>query len=116
MGLCSRLDASTKIRINTTEHLVSSLANTLIGAAQVTRDVTDEVLLLAGGTTKDLPQTVSLDVVLGSHRVLLGDDSTGPLLVFLARFDGLVGEGTESRGVVRVGSIVAVDIHVAIAV
>lgn len=64
MSLRSRLDARTKIRVDTTEHLVSRPADTLIGTAQVTRDVTDKVLLLAGGTAKDLPQAVSLDVVL----------------------------------------------------
>jgi hypothetical protein len=34
-------------RVDTTEHLVSRPADTLIGTAQVTRDVTDKVLLLA---------------------------------------------------------------------
>ena len=36
--------------------------------------------------------------------------------MFLASLDGLVGERTEGRRVVRVSAVVAVDVHVAIAV
>lgn len=116
MCLSSRLNTSPKISIDTTEHLIRSLANTLMSAAKMAGDVADKVFLLAGGTAKNLPQAVRLNVILRCNSVLLGDDGTGPLLVLLASFDGLVGERAESGGVVGVGAIVAVDVHVAIAV
>ena len=116
ISLSSSLNASTKIDIDTTEHIIGSLAHALMSTAQVARDVTDKILLLAGGTAKNLPQAVSLDVVLGCNGVLLGKNSASPLLVLLTGLDGLVGDGTEGGGVVRVGAVVAVDVHGAVAV
>lgn len=82
----------------------------------MTRDVLDKVILLTGLTAKDLPETIGLDIVILSNRELLCDNSTNPLLVLLGGLHGLVLQRTEGGGVVRVGAIVTLDIHVAVAV
>jgi hypothetical protein len=82
----------------------------------VTGNVTDKVLLLTGLTAQNLPETVGLDKVLICDGELLGDDGAGPLLVLLGGLDGLVLQGTEGGGVVRVRTVVTVDAHDAIAV
>ena len=98
------------------EHSIRSLANFLMRTRQVTRHIFDEVLLLTWLTTKDLPEAISLDIVLVRNGELLSNDSADPFLMFLAGFDGLVLQGPEARRVVRVSAVVAVDIHVAVSV
>lgn len=82
----------------------------------MTRDVLHKVILLTGLTAKDLPEAICLDVVLLSNGELLRDNSTNPLLVFLGGLHGLVLQRTEGGGVVRVGAVVTLDVHVAVAV
>lgn len=81
----------------------------------MSRNVADEVFLLTRRAAKDLPEAVGLDVVLACNRELLGHDSTSPLLVLLIRLDGLVGERARGGRVVGVCAVVAVDVHVAVA-
>lgn len=87
-----------------------------MGIAQVPRNVTNEVILLSGLTAENLPKAVCLDVVLVCDGELLGDDSAGPLLVFLGGLYGLVLQRTEGGWVVRVCAVVSVDAHDAVAV
>lgn len=116
VGLSSLLNASTEIRVDSTEHVVCRLADTLVGAAEVDRDVVNEGILLAGLTAQDLPETVGLNIIFTGDGQLLDDHGASPLLVFLAGLDGLVADGTEGRGVVGVGTVVAVNVHVTITV
>lgn len=116
LGLGSLLDAGTQIGVHTMEHAVGGLANTLVGGAQVRGNIVDEVVLLAGLATQDLPKTVGLDVILIGDGQLLNNDGAGPLLVLLASLQGLVVVRTEGGGVVGVGSVVTVHVHVAITV
>lgn len=116
LSLSSFFNPSTKVQVNTAEHLVRLLTHARMSVTQMTRDVFDEVILLTGLAAKDLPETIGLDVVLLSNRKLLCNDSTNPLLVFLGGLDGLVLQRTEGRGVIRVGAVVALDVHVAVAV
>lgn len=82
----------------------------------MTRDVLHKVILLTGLTAKDLPETIGLDIVLLSNGELLRDNSTNPLLMFLGGLDGPVLQRTEGGGVVRVGAVVTLNVHVAVAV
>ena len=79
------------------------------------RHILDEVLLLAGSPAENLPELARLDEILVGDGDLLGDSGAGPLLVFLARLDGLVGEIAVGGGIVGVGAVVAVDGHDAVA-
>lgn len=115
MSLGSSLDASSKVGIHPTKHLIGIPANTLVSTTEVAGDFADKVLLLAGGTAQDLPKTMRLNVVLGGNRVLLSDNCTGPSLVLPASLDGAVGKRAEGGGVGRVGAVVAVHVHVTIA-
>ena len=116
LSLSSLLNPSTKVWVNMAEHLVRLLTHARMSVTQMTRDVLDKVILLTGLAAKDLPETIGLDVVLLSNRELLCNDSTSPLLVFLGGLDGLILQGTKSGGVVRVGAVVALDVHVAVTV
>lgn len=57
----------------------------------MTSYVVDEILLLAGCSTKHFPQIVGLDKIFVRHRNLLGHCGTCPLLMLLTRFYGLEG-------------------------
>ena len=116
LGLGSLLDAGTQIGVHTMEHSVGGLANTLVGGAQVRGNVVDKVVLLAGLATQDLPKAVGLYIVLIGDGQLLNNDGTGPLLVLLTSLHGLVVVRTEGGGIVGVGSVVAVHVHVTITV
>src|SRR5699024_3073174 len=109
--LCRPFDPGAQVGVDTTEHAVCIPADPLIGSAQVTRDVLDEVFLLTGSPAEYLPEGVWLDEVLIHNRELLGDDRAGPLLVLLAGLDGLEPERAEAGWVVGVGAVVAVDDH-----
>ena len=116
ISLRSSLNTSTQVLIDPAEHLVRLLTDTLMGRAQVARHVLHKVLLLTRLAAQNLPETICLDVILAAHRELLRDNGTSPFLMRLACFNGLVGQRAEGRGVVRVCTVVPVDIHVAIAV
>jgi hypothetical protein len=82
----------------------------------VPRNVTNEILLLTGLTAQNLPEAVGLDEVLVRDGELIGDDGAGPLLVLLRGLDGLVLQRAEGGRVVRVGTVVTIDAHDAVAV
>lgn len=116
LRLSSLLQARTQIDIDTTEHLIGLLAHARVCIAQMPRYIFDEVILLTGLAAQDLPETVWLDIILIGDGVLLSNDGTGPFLVLLAGLDGLVLQRAEGRGIVGVGTVVAVDVHDAVAV
>lgn len=113
-GLSSLLDPSTQVLVDAVEHLVRLLADLLMGIAQVSRHVLDEVLLLARLATKHVPEGVGLHKVLVGDRELRGNNRADPFLMLLACLDRAVREGSEAGRVVRVRAIVAVHIHRAV--
>lgn len=79
----------------------------------MSRHVSDKVSLLSFSAAQDIPQTLGLHVVVSHNLVEVQDSLRGPLLVGVAG-DGrvlLVGQGAVRRGVVGVGTVVAVDCH-----
>jgi hypothetical protein len=107
-------NTSTKLLVNSAEHLIYTLAGILLGSRQVTGDVTDEVILLAWLFTKNVPETLGLNVLLGGDLEQGRDGCASPLFVVIADLDRLVRQGTVRRWVSRVGTIVSVDRHCAI--
>lgn len=81
----------------------------------MTSDVVDEVVLLAGRAAKNFPQPCGLDKVLVSDGDLLRSNSANPFLVLLCWLDGLVGHWAVRGVIIRVGAIVAINGHKAIA-
>ena len=77
------------------------------------RYVSDKVRLLSLGAAQDVPQALSLHVVVSHNLVEVHDGLRRPLLVRVAG-DGrvlLVGQGAVRGGVVGVGAVVAVNCH-----
>ena len=97
------------------KHLIRPLPRRLLRSTQMSRHILHEVLLLARSPAENLPELAGLDEILVGDRDLLGDGGAGPLFVFLAGLDRLVGEVAVGGGVVGVGAVVAVDGHDAIA-
>lgn len=75
------------------------------------RHIVHKIILLSLLAPKYLPQQARLHEIFFRDRQLLRHGRAGPLLVFLRRFDGLVGHVPVSRRVVGVGAVVAVDRH-----
>ena len=78
-------------------------------------DVFDEVILLSRLAAQDFPQQARLEEILVRYGELLGHGGTSPLLVLLRGLDWLVGHVAVGRGVIGVGTVVAVDGHDAVA-
>lgn len=81
----------------------------------MSRHVRYEILLLARSAPQHAPQQGRLREILVGDGDLLRDRRAGPLLVFLGRFHGLVCQVPICGWVVRVGAVVAVDGHHAVA-
>lgn len=75
------------------------------------RHIIHEIILLALLAPQHLPEQARLHEILVRDRQLLGHCRAGPLLVFLRRFDGLVGHVAVGRRVVGVCTVVAVNSH-----
>lgn len=109
------LDPGPQLLVDPCKHVICPPADGLLGRAQMPRHIVHKIILLSLLAAEHLPQQARLHEILVRDRQLLRHGRAGPLLVFLRRFDGLVGHVPVRRRVVGVGAVVAVDRHDAVA-
>ena len=108
------LDAPAQLGVDPGEHLIRPPPDGLFGAAEMSRHITHEIILLARLLAEDVPEHGGLNKVFVRDGQLLRHCRAGPFLVFLRRLDGLVGHVAVGGGVVWIGAVVAVDGHDAV--
>src|SRR5438094_912313 len=109
------LDPSTQVRVYSGEHGVGPFTHLLLRIAEMYGNICDEVILLTGLATQDLPKPVGLHEIFISDGNLLRQDCARPCLMLLAGPDGSKVQGSETRRIVRVGTIIAINGHEAVA-
>lgn len=109
------LDFQPQVRMDLPEHPIRPPPYGLLGRAKMSRYVRHEIILLTRGPPEHLPQHGRLYKILIGDGDLLRNRSAGPLLVFLRRLHRLIGQMPVRGRVVRIGAIVPVDGHHAVA-
>ena len=109
------LNPPPQLPVDLAKHVIRPPPNAVLGATQMPGHIAHEIILLPRLPAQHLPQHPRLHEILLADGQLLRHRRARPPLMLLRRLDGLVGHVPVGGRVIRVGAVVAVDGHDAIA-